>query len=182
VPLALAALLCVFDVGVQAQALPRVRATPSPEPSREAAGADTPPPIVTVAADEIVSHVGGVTQARGQVDMSRLDMNMVADRLDYDQLSNTAHADGHVRIDRGTDWFSAMRVDLELTRQAGTLVYTEYELGALKSGGHAQRIELVDRRRHRARLRRDPRWRATRAFRRRRHPGRRRHEHQHERQ
>jgi len=144
VPLAVAALLCMFGVGVQAQVLPRVRPTPSPVTPREAAGADAPPPTVALMADDIVSHLGGVTQARGKVGLSRFDMNMVADLLVYDQLSNTAHADGHVRIDRGTDWFSAMRVDLELTRQAGTLVDTEYELGAFKSGGHAQRIELVD--------------------------------------
>ena len=50
-----------------------------------------------------------------------------------------------MRIDRGLDWFSASRLDLELTRSAGTLLDTQYELGALKSGGHAQRIELVDR-------------------------------------
>jgi LPS-assembly protein len=144
-PLAVAAALCVFAVGAGAQALPRVRATPPPEPPRELAGSDVPPPLITLTADDIVSHIGGVTQASGKVDLKRLDMDMHADLLTYDQLSDTAHAQGKVRIDRGLDWFSADRVDLELTRSAGTLIGTEYELGARKAGGHAQRIELLDR-------------------------------------
>ena len=146
-PLAVAAALCVFAVDAGAQALPRVRATPPVEPPREPVGTDVPPPTVTLTADDVVSHIGGVTQASGKVEVKRLDMNMSSDLLTYDQLSDTAHAQGHVRIVRGLDWFSADRVDLELTRSAGTLTGTEYELGARKAGGHAQRIELIDRNR-----------------------------------
>jgi LPS-assembly protein len=144
-PLAVAAALCAFAAGVGAQALPRVRATPPPEPPKELAGSDVPPPTVTLVADEVVTQVGGVTQASGKVMVKRLDTNLVADLLTYDRLSDTAHAQGNVRIDRGLDWFSADRMDLELTRSAGTLIGTEYELGARKAGGHAQRIELFDR-------------------------------------
>ncbi len=144
-PLAVAAALCVFAVGAQAQLLPRVRATPPVEPPREPVGPDVPPPPVTLTADDVVSHIGGVTQASGKVEVKRLDMDMFADLLTYDQLADTAHAEGHVRINRGLDWFSADRVDLELTRNAGTLIGTEYELGARQAGGHAQRIELIDR-------------------------------------
>jgi LPS-assembly protein len=144
-PLAVAAALCVVVVGAGAQALPRVRATPPPEPPRELAGSDVPPAIVTLTAVDIVSHIGGVTQASGKVDVHRLDTQLQADRLSYDTLSDTAHAEGNVRITRGLDWFSADRLDLELTRSAGTLIGTEYELGERKAGGHAQRIELIDR-------------------------------------
>jgi len=144
-PLAVAAALCVFAAGAGAQALPRVRATPPPEPPREAAGSDVAPPVVTLVADDVVSQIGGVTQASGKVEVKRVDMTLHADLLTYDRLSDTAHAQGNVRIDRGIDWFSADRVDLELTRSAGTLIGTEYELGARKAGGHAQRIELLDR-------------------------------------
>ena len=144
-PLAVAAALCVFAVGAGAQVLPRVRATPPVEPPREPVGSDVPPPTVTLTADDVVSQIGGVTQASGKVEVKRLDMDLFADLLTYDRLSDTAHAQGNVRINRGLDWFSADRVDLELTRSAGTLVGTEYELGARKAGGHAQRIELIDR-------------------------------------
>jgi LPS-assembly protein len=144
-PLAVAASLCVCAVGAGAQVLPRVRATPPAEPPREPVGSDVAPPIVTLTADDVVSHIGGVTQASGKVEVKRLDMDLFADLLTYDQLSDTAHAQGHVRIVRGLDWFSADRMDLELTRSAGTLIGTEYELGARKAGGHAQRIELIDR-------------------------------------
>ena len=106
-----------------------------------------PPPTVTLTADDVVSQIGGVTQASGKVEVKRLDMDLFADLLTYDRLSDTAHAQGNVRINRGLDWFSADRVDLELTRNAGTLIGTEYELGARKAGGHAQRIELIDRNR-----------------------------------
>ena len=144
-PLAVAAALCAFGIGANAQTLPRVRPTPPVEPPREPVGSDVPPPTVTLTADDVVSHIGGVTQASGKVEVKRLDMDLFSDLLIYDQLSDTAHAEGHVRINRGLDWFSADRVDLELTRSAGTLIGTEYELGARKAGGHAQRIELIDR-------------------------------------
>jgi LPS-assembly protein len=144
-PLAVAAALCMVAVGASAQVLPRVRATPQPEPPKAAPGSDAAPPFITLSADDIVSHIGNVTQASGKVDLTRLDMDMHADLLTYDQLSDTAHAQGNVRINRGLDWFSADRMDLELTRDAGTLTGTEYEIGARKAGGHAERIELIDR-------------------------------------
>jgi LPS-assembly protein len=131
--------------GLQAQQLPRVRATPAPEPVREPVGSDVAPALVTLTADEVVSHIGGVTQASGKVVVHRLDTDLHADLLSYDTLSDTVHAEGNVRIVRGLDWFSADRLDLELTRSAGTLVGTQYELGERKAGGHAQRIELQDR-------------------------------------
>lgn len=146
-PLAAAAALCVFAGLAHGQSLPPVRARPQPEPPKELAGSDVPPPVITLKADDVVSQVGGVTQASGKVEVTRLDMDLHADLLTYDRLSDTAHAQGNVRIDRGLDWFSAERVDLELTRSAGTLIGTEYELGARKAGGHAQRIELIDRNR-----------------------------------
>lgn len=146
-PLAVAAALCAFAAGAGAQVLPRVKATPPQEPPRELAGSDVPPAIVTLTADDVVSHIGGVTQASGAVQVKRLDVDLHADLLTYDSLSDTVHAQGNVRIARGLDWFSADRLDLELTRDAGTLVGTEYEIGARKAGGHAQRIELFDRNR-----------------------------------
>ena len=146
-PLAVAAALCAFAGDAGAQVLPRVRPTPQQEPPRELAGSDVPPAIVTLTADDVVSHIGGVTQASGAVEVKRLDVDLHADLLTYDSLSDTVHAQGNVRIARGLDWFSADRLDLELTRDAGTLVGTEYEIGTRKAGGHAQRIELIDRNR-----------------------------------
>ncbi len=146
-PLAVAAALCVFAAGAPAQTLPRVRATPAPEPAKPASSADAALPTVTLTADDVVSHIGNVTQASGKVVVQRLDMTLRADLLTYDQLSDTVHAQGNARIERGLDWFMADRVDLELTRDAGTLTGTQYELGARKAGGHAQRIELIDRNR-----------------------------------
>ena len=144
-PLAVAAALCVFAGAASAQLLPRVKATPAQEPPKELAGSDVPPAIVTLTADDVVSHIGGVTQASGAVDVKRLDVDLHADLLTYDSLSDTVHAQGNVRIARGLDWFSADRLDLELTREAGTLLGTEYEIGARKAGGRAQRVELFDR-------------------------------------
>ncbi|MET0382083.1 MAG: LPS assembly protein LptD [Burkholderiaceae bacterium] len=141
-PLAAAAALCAFAADSGAQALPRVRPTPLPALRTTT---DIAPPPVTLTADDVVSHIGGLAQASGNVELKRDDLDLRADLLSYDQLSDTAHAQGHVRIDRGLDWFSADRLDLELTRSAGTLLGTEFEIGARKAGGHAQRVELVDR-------------------------------------
>ena len=128
-----------------AQSLPPVRKAPPPEPPHEAASA--PSTVITLTADNVVSHIGGLAQARGDVQLKRDDIFLRADYITYDQASDTAHAEGHVRIDRGLDWFSASRMDLEITRNAGTLIDTEYEFGATKAGGHASRIELVSRER-----------------------------------
>jgi len=144
-PLAVAALLGVAGLNAGAQALPPVRKAPPPEPPHEAASA--PSTVITLTADNVVSHIGGLAQARGDVQLKRADVLLRADYVTYDQLSDTAHAEGHVRIDRGLDWFSASRMDLEVTRNAGTLLDTEYEFGATKAGGHASRIELVSRER-----------------------------------
>ena len=144
-PLAVAAALCAFAAGAGAQTLPRVRPTPAPEPPKAAAGNDVAPPV-TLTADDILSQINdGVTKASGNVEVKRADVDLHADYLTYDRLSDTAHGEGHVRINRGLDWFSADRIDLEVTRSAGTLVGTQYELGARKAGGRADRIELIDR-------------------------------------
>ena len=140
----MAAALVVFGAAASAQDLPRVAPPSPPTPPRELAGAVAPPQI-TLTADNVVSHIGGMAQASGNVELKRLDVDMRADQLTYDQLTDTAHAQGNVRINRGLDWFSADRLDLELTRSAGTLTGAEFELGARKAGGHAQRIELIDR-------------------------------------
>jgi len=144
-PLAVAAALCAFAAGASAQMLPRVRPTPAPEPPKAAVGNDVAPPV-TLTADDILSQINdGVTKASGNVEVKRQDVDLRADYLTYDRLSDTAHGEGHVRINRGLDWFSADRIDLEVTRSAGTLVGTQYELGARKAGGRAERIELLDR-------------------------------------
>ncbi len=143
-PLAVAAALCAFATATGAQTLPRVRATPT-QPPKAASAVEANPPV-TLTADDILSQVNdGVTKASGGVEVKRLDVDLHADYLSYDRLSDTAHGEGHVRITRGLDWFSADRIDLEITRNAGTLIGTEYELGARKAGGRAQRIELIDR-------------------------------------
>ncbi len=142
-PLAVAAALCAAAGAAGAQALPRVR--PAPAPASAPREADGPPPPITLTADDVVSHIGGVARASGHVEVMRLDLELQSDLLNYDQLTDTAHAEGHVRIARGLDWFSADRLDLELTRYAGTLIDTEYEIGARKAGGHAQRVEIEDR-------------------------------------
>ena len=134
----------MFAAAAGAQTLPRVRATPAPAAPKEPAGSDVAPPTITLTADDVVSRIGNETKASGDVEVKRLDTDLHADLVTYDELSDTAHGQGHVRINRGLDWFSADRVDLELTRSAGTLIGTEYELGARKAGGHAQRIELID--------------------------------------
>ena len=145
-PLTVAVALCMHAAGVQPQTIPRVRAAP-PEALKAASSPGATPPTVTLTADDVVSHIGNVTQASGKVQVKRIDMNLRADLLTYDQLSDTVYAQGNVQIERGLDWFRADRADLELTRDAGTLTGSEYELGARRAGGHAQRIELIDRNR-----------------------------------
>ena len=83
-------------------------------------------------ADDVVSHIGGVAQARGHVELQRLDVDLFTDYLEYDQLSDTAHAQGNVRINRALDWFTADRLDL--LREADAVVQDEVRAAGLERG------------------------------------------------
>src|SRR5690348_5559548 len=87
-PLAVAAFLCLVAAGVSAQPLPPYRRTPPAPPP--APPTETAPPQVTLTADDVVSHIGGVTQARGHVELQRVDVDLFSDYIQYDQLSDTA--------------------------------------------------------------------------------------------
>jgi LPS-assembly protein len=138
-----AAVLCIVACGLAAQPLPPYRRTPPPPPPPPPA--ESANPQVTLTADDLVSHIGGVAQARGNVELQRLDVDMLTDYLEYDQLTDTAHAQGNVRVRRGLDWFNADRVDIEVQQDAGTMSNATYGLGRMSTGGTASRIELVDR-------------------------------------
>jgi LPS-assembly protein len=142
-PLAVAAALCIAACGAGAQPLPPYRRTPPPPPP--APPAATANPQVTLTADDLVSHIGGVAQARGNVELQRFDIDLFTDYLEYDQLTDTAHAQGNVRVKRGLDWFDADRVDIEVQQSAGTLTNATYGIGRTNAGGKASRIELIDR-------------------------------------
>ncbi|HEX4508729.1 MAG TPA: LPS assembly protein LptD, partial [Burkholderiaceae bacterium] len=141
-PLAVAALLCVAVAGAAAQSLPPYRRTPPVAPPAPPASAAQPD--VNLTADDVLSHIGGVAQARGHVELQRLDIDLFTDYLQYDQLSDTAHAEGDTRVNRGLDWFTADRLDLEIQKSAGTLLRATYGLGKTGAGGTASRIELID--------------------------------------
>jgi LPS-assembly protein len=138
-----AAALVVAAWGAAAQPLPPYRKPTPPAPPVSAP--EGPPPQVTLTADDVVTHIGGVAQARGHVELQRLDVDLFTDYLEYDQLADTAHAQGNVRINRALDWFTADRLDLEVQQSAGTMINAHYGLGRLSAGGEASRIELVDR-------------------------------------
>jgi LPS-assembly protein len=131
--------------GAGAQPLPPYK-KPTP-PAPPASAAEGGPPQVTLTADDIVSHMGGVAQARGHVELLRQDVDLFTDYIEYDQLTDTAHAQGNVRINRALDWFTADRLDLEVQQSAGTMINSSYGLGraGAGAGGHASRIELIDR-------------------------------------
>ena len=141
-PVAAAAVLCLAAWSVAAQPLPPYRRTPPAPPPGVPAEA---PPQATLTADEVVSRIGAVTQAQGDVELQRLDVDLLTDYLQYDQGADTAHAQGNVRVRRGGDWFTADRMDLQIQKSAGTLVGATYGLGRTNAGGTASRIDLQDR-------------------------------------
>ena len=116
--LAVAAVLCLIGPGASAQPLPPYRDAPAPKPAPVPAEAEAPPPVVTLTADDVVSRIGGAARASGNVELKRLDVELRADTLEYDQSTDKAHAQGHVHVQRGGDWFTASRLDFELQRSA----------------------------------------------------------------
>ncbi len=129
-----------------AQQLPRTRPAPVPPAPAASAAAEAPLPIDLIA-DRVTAKQDAEAVASGKVQMRRADVTVTADELKYDQRTDRVHADGHIRVSRGADWFTGRTLDMQVQATRGELDDAEYQLGRTGSGGFAKRF-LIDDREH----------------------------------
>ena len=84
------------------------------------------------------------TALQGQGELRRGDTVIRADRLEYDQPSDTARARGHVRINQAGNIYEGPSLELKVDAFEGTFTQPSYHF--LQSGAHgeAERLDFLD--------------------------------------
>lgn len=83
-------------------------------------------------------------QIQGQAELRRGDVMIRADRLEYDQPSDTARARGQVRINRAGDVYEGPLLELKLATFAGFFEQPSYRFLRNEAHGQADRVDFVD--------------------------------------
>lgn len=106
----------------------------------------TTPPPVEIDAQSMEGQSGGETWARGEVRMQRGDLQLQADQLRYDQLSDRARAEGSVVVQRGQLLFRGPLLELTVADQTGFMSQPRFDLPpierGLRPGGVGERIDF----------------------------------------
>jgi LPS-assembly protein len=118
---------------VWAQALP---------PAPAASAADKPPAIVE--AQEIRARPDLDVVAEGDAQFRQGTIDIRADRLSYDQATDTARAQGNVRVLRDGNTYSGPEMQLQLLRFEGYFISPTYFFSRTKAGGTATRIDFMN--------------------------------------
>jgi LPS-assembly protein len=112
------------------------------------AGAQREP--VTLLADEIRNRPDRETIAEGHVELQSGGITIRTDRLTYNPAEDRAHAQGQVRIATVEgDLFSGPELQITLQHFEGFLLQPDYFFARTAAGGHAERIDFLDRQRAR---------------------------------
>ncbi|MDF3822954.1 LPS assembly protein LptD [Leptospira sp. 96542] len=90
------------------------------------------------------SETGISLLAEGDVEFRRADMVMRAQRLEYDQASDTARARGGVRVNQMGNVFEGEALDLRIDAFEGAFTNARFSLLAIDAHGEAERIEFLD--------------------------------------
>lgn len=115
------------------------QAAPSPE---AAASAPTKPPAI-VEAGEIRARPDLDVVAEGDAQFRQGAIDIHADRLTYDQVTDTARAQGNVRVLRDGNTYSGPELQLQLLRFEGYFISPTYFFSQTKAGGTATRIDFM---------------------------------------
>ena len=89
--------------------------------------------------------------ATGGVEFRHAGTVIRADRLSYDNASDTAHAQGQVQVERPGARYRGPELQLRVQRFEGFFLQPEFEFLTLGSGGRAERIDFIDASRSQAR-------------------------------
>lgn len=151
----LAAALWLWACAAQAQA----PESASPPSSTASAPLQLQPSPVLAETISPAQRDAGVVFLQGQHISGRTDLETVmegdaefrkagtvirADRLEYDQPSDTARANGNVRINRGGNIYSGPQMELKVDAFEGFFLAPHYEMGHSDAHGDASRADFVD--------------------------------------
>ena len=84
------------------------------------------------------------TTVEGQSVLRRADIVMRADRIHYDQPTDTARAQGQVRVNRAGDVFEGPALELQVDAFQGFFSAPRYRLLKNDAHGQAERIDFLD--------------------------------------
>jgi LPS-assembly protein len=84
------------------------------------------------------------TTVEGQAVLRRADIVMRADRIHYDQPTDTARAQGQVRVNRAGDVFEGPALELQVDAFQGFFSAPRYRLLKNDAHGQAERIDFLD--------------------------------------
>lgn len=144
---ALAACLAAGAVpAAWAQPAPEAAAPPSaasaPQPAASAASAPAKPQAI-VEALEIRARPDLDVVAEGDARFRQGNIDISADRLSYDQATDTARAQGNVRVLRDGNTYSGPELQLQLLRFEGYFISPTYFFSRTQAGGTATRIDFM---------------------------------------
>ncbi|MEY4765300.1 MAG: hypothetical protein RI907_1973 [Pseudomonadota bacterium] len=123
-------------------AAPPAPVSPASEPVPAARVARDPLPLF-FEADRIEGEAGTTTRATGKVRVIRGDMQMRAQSVTHQATTNTAEAQGQVRILTGGNVFTGPSLKLQLDTEVGEFTEPRFWLTRMNAGGSAQRIEFL---------------------------------------
>lgn len=105
--------------------------------------AATAKPPVTVEANEVRARPDLDAVAEGNALLRNGPIEIRADRLSYDQATDTARAQGNVRITRDGNVYSGPELQLQLGTYQGYFVNPTYFFSRTQAGGSATRLDLM---------------------------------------
>jgi LPS-assembly protein len=136
----------------------------APEPAQRTSGRQTDTPALRIAntlswpvggskeaeqlpiyfeADRLEGSPDDVMKATGEVRLTRGDLHLRADEVTHRQADNSAHAEGHVRVNRRGDVFTGPSLNLRLDTLEGEFTSPVYRFARTDAGGQAARIEFM---------------------------------------
>ena len=118
------------------QPSPMLNETPSTEQRREAP--------VFLQGDRISGRSDLETVVEGDAVMRKADTVIRADRLEYDQPTDQAKAQGHVRINRAGNLYEGPLLELKVERFEGFFQNPVYHFAKGDAHGEARRAEFLD--------------------------------------
>lgn len=141
-PVALAALVALAGPGLAQESAPlQLRATPLLAEQVP----DNPSPPTFISGERISGRTDLETVIEGDAELRQPGRMARADRLLYDQTTDTATITGDVRVNAGGDRYTATSGQLRLDAMEGFLLQPTYRFLASGAHGEAERLDLLDR-------------------------------------
>ena len=94
--------------------------------------------------DQITGRPDLETVIEGNAELRKAGIVIKADRLEYDQPTDTAKASGHVRINRAGNVYEGPLLELRVDAFEGSFTQPSYQFLRNQAHGQADRVDFVD--------------------------------------